>query len=93
MSKGMEFYNLAVEFYNRLDLSNSIRMAQIFFNIGEWYELSGKKDLAIEYYERAIQIGLQSYKLNHPFLLQFTKTLDKVKKDMMITTKLTEEAF
>jgi len=92
MSEGMKYYNLAIEFYNRIGLSSSVRMAQIYFNIGEWYELSGKKDLAIEYYERAVQMGTKNHKPNHPFLLQYTKTLDKV-KSTMITAVSIEEAF
>jgi tetratricopeptide (TPR) repeat protein len=51
----MEYYNLALEFYSRIGDPNSIRLAQIYFNIGEWHELSNQKDLAIEYYERVTQ--------------------------------------
>jgi tetratricopeptide (TPR) repeat protein len=56
MNKGLEYYNLAVEFYNRVGLSDSFSVAQTYFNIGEWYQLSEQKDLAIEYYERAARI-------------------------------------
>jgi tetratricopeptide (TPR) repeat protein len=91
MSKGMEYYNLALEFYKRIGLSNSLRMAQIYFNIGEWYEVSGTKDLAIEYYERAVQIGAENHQPNHPFLLQYMKALEKM-KSKMITNVPIEEA-
>lgn len=88
MSKGMKYYNLTIKFYDRIGLSNSLRIAQIYFNIGEWYELSGKKELAIEYYERTVQIGAQNHKPNHPFLLQYIKALEKAKSTMRTTAPI-----
>jgi tetratricopeptide (TPR) repeat protein len=54
MSKGMKYHKQAIEFYNRTGLTNSLRMAQIYHNIGECHEVSGQKDLAADYYDCAI---------------------------------------
>jgi tetratricopeptide (TPR) repeat protein len=83
MSKGMEYYNLALEFSNRTSTPNPVRLAQIYFNIGEWHELSNQKDLAIEYYERVTELASQQHGrdvLRNLLLLRCTKALNELRK-------------
>jgi len=79
----MEYYKLTIEFYNQAGLSNSLRMAQIYFNIRKWYEISEDNELAIAYYERAVVIGAKTHRSGHPFHLQYKKALDKLKSTML----------
>jgi tetratricopeptide (TPR) repeat protein len=43
ITKGMEYYKLATEFYNRIGLSDSLKMSHVHCNIGEWYKLLEQK--------------------------------------------------
>ena len=73
MNRGMDLYNLATEFYNRLGLSNTIRMAQIYCFIGEWHEISGNKELVTEYFKRAVEIEGKTLTTRQPPLLSYRK--------------------
>ncbi|CAF0748711.1 unnamed protein product [Adineta steineri] len=91
MSQGMEYYKLAIDFYKRTNAINSIRVPSIYFNIGQWYEISRKNDLAIAYYKRAIDVGSNYHKSSNVSLLQYTKALNKLQSTMFIGSA-TEEA-
>ncbi len=93
MSKGMEYYKLSIDFYNQTGLSNSLRMAQIYFNIGEWYEISEDHELAVAYYERAVDIGAKTHRPGHPFRLQYKKALDKLKSTVITGAPIKEASW
>lgn len=93
MSKGMEFYQLAIKFYDRLGLPNSLSAAYTYFNIGEWYELSGKPNIAVEYYEHALECEVQKDRQKSILTLRCTKALGKVKNAMAIRTPIEEASW
>ncbi|UJR18526.1 hypothetical protein I4U23_005432 [Adineta vaga] len=78
MNRGMEYYECAVKFCDQIGLENSAEKAQVYLNIGEWYELSGQRDLAIEYYQHAIQLGTEYLGKGHPLLLWCAKGLKRM---------------
>ena len=73
MNRGMDLYNLATEFYNRLGLSNTIRMVRINCFIGEWHEIFGNKELVTEYFKRAVEIEGKTLTPCQPPLLSYRK--------------------
>ena len=92
MEKGMDYYQQAVAFYQPNGSISFLRLSQIYFNIGEWYELCKQNHFAIEYYEEAIRLGTPIHRPNHTSLLKLNQALNRAKAAVKDAAEPVEQA-
>ncbi|CAF0887744.1 unnamed protein product [Rotaria sp. Silwood1] len=83
MNKSMEFYMLALEFFHRINLIKAPVVAQIYFYMGEWYEQMHQMHQAVEYYERAAELGMATLRPDHPTIKHYTNTFARKKTELL----------
>ncbi len=54
-------------------------IAQIYNNMGLAYEALGKAQVALEFYEKALQIWIKSFENDHPYILECSKNIANIK--------------
>ncbi|CAF2405286.1 unnamed protein product [Rotaria sp. Silwood2] len=83
MDKSMEYYMLALDFFHHINLTKASIVAQIYFYMGEWYEQMHQMHRAVEYYERAVELGTATLRSGHPTIKHYTNTLACKKTELV----------
>ncbi|CAF4611518.1 unnamed protein product [Rotaria sp. Silwood1] len=58
-------------------------VAQIYFYMGEWYEQMHQMHQAVEYYERAAELGMATLRPDHPTIKHYTNTFARKKTELL----------